>query len=174
MYCVVNTCTENLRARVVRCFVYLLVTAASVWLGPQSVAENGLASPQPSSTQETPSDTSSESSWLEPIPVPADPELEEQIQEVQEALNTLYQQMVRRKEALRKTQDAAQKAKWYEELEALRKEHQELEALLHDLVDEARLSERTAIDEALARARELEQQHEQWEHKEELIRDRQE
>jgi hypothetical protein len=158
----------------VRCLAHILVTAASVWLGSQSFAENGLASPQHPSTQEALSDTSSESSWLEPIPVPADPELEEQIQEVQEALNTLYQQTVRRKEALKKTQDAAQKAKWYKELETLRKEHQELEALLHDLVDEARLSEQTAIDEALARARWLERQHEQWERKEELIRDRQE
>lgn len=174
MYCVVHTCTENLRARVVRCLVYLLVTAASVWLGPQSFAEHDLASPQPPSTQETPSDASSESSWLEPIPVPADPELEGQIQEVQEALNTLYQQMVRRKEALRKTQDAAQKAKLDAEVEMLRKEHRELEALLRGLVDEARLSEQTAIDEALARVRWLERQHEQWERKEELIRDRQE
>lgn len=106
--------------------------------------------------------------------MPADPELEEQIQEVQEALNTLYQQTVRRKEALKKTQDVAQKAKLYEELEALRKEDEELEALLHDLVEEAQISEQTAIDEALARARWLERQQDYLQQREELIRDRQE
>ena len=61
----------------------------------------------------------------------------------------------------------------YQELEALRKERGDLEALLHDLADEARMSERTAIDEALARARWLERQQEQWSQKEELLRDRQ-
>lgn len=115
-----------------------------------------------------------EHQWLEPIPVPADPELEAQIVEIQKALNTLHQQTVRRKEALKRAQDAAGKAKWYEELEVLRKERQELEALLHDLVDEARLSEQTAIDAALAQARWLERQQERQAQREELIRDRQE
>jgi cell division protein FtsB len=79
--------------------------------------------------------------------------------------------MVRRKELLKKTQDPATKATLYDEFEQLRKEREDLEALLHDLVDEARLSEQTAIDEALARARWLERQREYWEKQEELKRD---
>ena len=110
---------------------------------------------------------------IEPIPVPADPELEQLMREVQEGLNTIHQQMVRRKEALNKTQDPVDKAKLLEEFESLRKEREELEQLLHDLVDEAKISEQTAIDEALARARYLERQQEYQEKKEELIRDRQ-
>lgn len=123
------------------------------------------------SNGETPPD---QQQWLEPIPIPADPELEQQILEIQDALSTLHQQTVRRKEALTRAQDAAGKAKLYEELEVLRKERQELEALLHDLVEEARLSEQTAIDEALAQARWLERQQERHAQREELIRDRQE
>ncbi|MDP3723743.1 MAG: hypothetical protein Q8R91_09655 [Candidatus Omnitrophota bacterium] len=127
----------------------------------------------PARAQE-PASTEPTESWLEPIPIPADPELEEQIQEVQEALSTIHRQMVRRKEALHNTQDAATKASLYEEMERLRKEREDLEALLHDLVEEARISERTEIDEALARVRWLERQQEQWYQKEELLRDRQE
>ena len=115
----------------------------------------------------------SEKGWAQPIPVPADPELEAQIVEVQEALSTIDKQLVRHKEALGKTQDPATKTSLYEQRELLRKERNELEALLHDLVDEAKLSEQTAIDEALAHARWLERQQEYQEKKEELIRDRQ-
>jgi hypothetical protein len=115
-----------------------------------------------------------EEPWLEPMPVPFDPELEEQIQEVQDGLSTIHQQMVRRKDALREAPDATTKARLFEELEALRKERKELEALLNDLVEEAKVSERTAIDEALSRTRWLERQQEYWEKKEELLRDRQE
>ena len=111
--------------------------------------------------------------WIEALPIPADPELENQIKEVQDALSAIYQQMVRRKEALQKIQDPTAKAKLYEEFERLRKEREELEKLLHDLVDEAKLSEQTAIDEALARARSIERQQEYQAQKEELIRDRQ-
>ena len=111
--------------------------------------------------------------WLKAIPVPADPELEVQIVEVQDALSTIDKQIVRYKDALGKTQDPATKTSLYEQLELLRKERRELEALLHDLVDEAKLSEQTAIDEALAHARWLERQQEYQEKKEELIRDRQ-
>lgn len=111
---------------------------------------------------------------MQPIPIPADPELEEQIKEIQEALGGIYQQMVRRKEAIQKTADSAAKARLYEEFERLRKDRDELERLLHDLIDEAKKSERTAIDEALARARWLERQQEYQQQKEEIIRDRQE
>jgi len=112
-----------------------------------------------------------EEPWMEAIPVPADPELEQQIQEIQDALSAIHGQMVRRKEALKQTSDAAAKTTLYGELEALRTEREDLEALLHDLVDEAKLSERTAIDEALARARWFERQQQYWEQKEERTRD---
>jgi len=115
-----------------------------------------------------------EEPWMEPLPIPFDPELEELIKEVQEALNAVHQQMVRRKELVKQTEDAAAKATLYDELERLRKERAELQALLNQLVEEAQISQRTAIDEALARARWLEQREERWEKKEELIRDRQE
>ena len=111
---------------------------------------------------------------MEPLPVPADPELEALIEEVQDALGTIHQQMVRRKEAIHKSQDATAKTKLYEEFERLRKDREDLEAVLHDLVDEAKLSQRTAIDEALARARWFERQQEYQTQREELIRDRQE
>ena len=113
-------------------------------------------------------------SWVEPIPLPADPELEEQIKELQEALIAIHQQIVRRKDAVEKSLDPAQKAQWYEELDALRNEGRSLEALLNDLIEEAKASERTAIDEALARVRWLEHRQEQWYEKEQLIRERQE
>lgn len=110
---------------------------------------------------------------MKPIPVPADAELEQQIRDVQEALKTIYEQMVRHAEALKNAPDAATRAQLSEELEELRTERDGLEKLLHHLIDEAKLSERTAIDEALARARWLERQQEQWQQKEEAIRDRQ-
>ena len=111
-------------------------------------------------------------SWIEPIPTPADPELEAQIKEIQDALSAINMQTVRRKELLKTMQDAAAKTHTYEELETLRKERNELQALLSDLVEEARMSERTAIDEALSRVRWLERQQQHWEQKEELLRDR--
>ena len=112
--------------------------------------------------------------WLEPMPVPFDKELEEQIVEIQDALSEVHKQMVRRKAILERSPDAASKAALYDQLEALRKERNNLEALLQDLVEEARASEKTAIDEALARVRWLERRREQLEQREELIRDRQE
>lgn len=112
--------------------------------------------------------------WMTSMPVPADWELEQQIKEVQEALSAVYQQMVRRKDALKKTQDAATKTTLYDEFERLRREREDLEKLLHDLIDEAKLSEQTAIDTALARARWFERQQEYQAQREELIRDRQE
>ena len=115
-----------------------------------------------------------EEPWMEPYPVPADPELEAQIREVQQGLSTLHKEMVRRKDASSKPMDAATKAKLLEEFDGLRRERDDLEAILHDLVEEAKLSERTAIDEALAKARWLERQQAYQEQKEELIRDRQE
>ena len=110
---------------------------------------------------------------MKAIPVPTDPELEEQIQEVQNALSTIHQQIVRRKDTLGKAQDSATKTTLSDEIASLHKERDDLEALLHALVDEAKLSQQTAIDEALAHARWLERQQEDWQRKEEVTRDRQ-
>ncbi len=137
----------------------------------------GLAAEEPSAPQAASPASASpedlEEPRMEPLPVPFDPELEALIKEVQEALNGVHQQMVRRKELVKQTKDPAAKATLYDELERLRKERSELQALLNQLVEEAAVSQRTAIDEALARTRWLEQREERWEKKEELIRDRQ-
>lgn len=161
-------------SRAIRTRVKVLIFCGLVMCGL------GIASPAHAEPQEpgTPASAlaadSEDASWLASMPVPADPELEAQIEELQSALTALHKEMVRRKDALGKTQDPARKTQWYEELETLRKERGELEALLHALVEEARISEQTAIDEALARARWLERQQERQQQKEEIIRDRQE
>ena len=148
-------------------FLATLTISTSFWLSRSVYAqENPSSDSAPQAEESQP--------WLEPIPLPTDPELEAQIHEVQDALSAIHTQMVRRKELLQTTQDATKKSTLYDELETLRKEREDLEALLHDLVDEARLSERTAIDEALAKVRWLERRQEALEKKEELIRDRQE
>ena len=159
-----------MRSRLSRLMAGLLVSAAAASLAGPLGAEPPKGASQPTSTEIE----VTEPRWMEPLPVPADAELEEQIQEVQEALGAIYQQMVRRRDALKKTTDAAIKAGLYDEFERLRKEREDLEKLLHDLVDEAKLSEQTAIDAALARARWFERQQEYQAQKEELIRDRQE
>ena len=110
--------------------------------------------------------------WMQPIPVPADPELEAQIVEIREALSTIDMQTVRRKEAVERTSDATTQATLYQEIELLRKERDALEGLLRQLVDEARASERTAIDEALARVKVLEQEREHEANKDELLLER--
>lgn len=127
----------------------------------------------PLSAQEPPAEEPTEA-WLQPYPVPADPELEEQIVEIQQALGAINRELVRRNEAVEKTSDSVEKTRLYGELDLLRKERRSLEGLLNDLVDEAKASERTEIDEALARVRWLERQQEQWYKKEELTRDRKE
>ena len=143
--------------------------ALAVLMGGLTLGETGFAAEEPAQPV-----AMDEEPWMEPLPVPFDPELEALIKEVQEALHTVHQQMVRRKELVKQTQDPAAKASFYDELERLRKERAELQGILNKLVEEARISELTEIDEALARARWLEQREERWEKKEELIRDRQE
>ena len=138
--------------------------------GSWGITLRSIRAPAPVESSE---ESSPQQAWMEPIPIPADPELEGQIREIQGALMAVQQQIVRRKDALEKTDEPAQKAQWYEELETLRRERRILESLLNDLIDEAKASERTAIDEALAHARWLEQQQERWYQKEELLRDRQ-
>lgn len=157
---------EGLRQPTKTILAVVALLSMSTALSPVSSAKAQSPPAQPNAETE-------EQPWLEPIPVPFDPELEAQIQEVQQALSTIHQQMVRRKEALQKAQDTDTKAKLYDELEALRHERDDLEAVLHELVNEAKASQRTAIDEAVARARWLERQQEYWEKKEELLRDRQ-
>ena len=116
--------------------------------------------------------TDQEPSSLSSLPVAADPELEAQLTEVEQALQDIRAQIVRHKQFVNTEPDPAAKANRYQEIEQLRIEHNKLEALLHALVDEAKASERTAIDEALARARSVERQQEQWQQKEELLRER--
>ena len=130
---------------------------------------------QPEPTHHTPTKQPPllEEPWLTPLPVPADPELEQQIQEVQDALTAIHKEMVRRKDALQQTQDPETKITFSQELERLRKEREDLEGLLHELVDEAKLSQQTVMDAALARARWLERQQESQQQHEELLRDRQ-
>ena len=149
-----------------------LATASVLALGIAACASQRAVAQQPAAKQPETAEATEEP-WLKPYPIPADPELEQQINEVQEALTSIHQQIVRRKEALKKAADPAAKSQVYDELEVLRKEAAELERLLHELVEEARASERTAIDEALARARWLERQQEYQAQKEEIIRDRQ-
>ena len=127
----------------------------------------------PLSAQEPPAEEPTEP-WLQPYPIPADPELEEQIVEIQQALSVINRELVRRNEAVEKIADSEEKTKLHDELGLLRKERRSLEALLDDLIDEAKASERTEIDEALARVQWLERQQEQWSQKEELTRDRKE
>ena len=149
-----------------------LVAALVIVMGPRGPLCAEEPTRQPTSPKET-TEPHVEKLWMRALPVPADPELEQQIKELQEALGTIDTQMVRRKDLLQKTQDPATKTSLYEELERLRKEREALEKLLHDLIDEAKVSEQTAIDQALTRARWLERQQESWEKKEELLRDRQ-
>jgi hypothetical protein len=132
------------------------------------------ANEPPAQATSTPPQDELTAPWMEPIPVPSDPELEDQILEVQEAIGTLHQQIVRRKALLEREQESGAKAQLRDELKDLQEEREDLEAILDDLVEEARASQRTAIDEALARARSLERQQEYRTQQEELIRDRQE
>src|SRR3989338_2154426 len=112
--------------------VVTLCVAGLWWMGVHQALATEPAPQTPSD------DVVREEPWLEPIPLPFDQELEQQIEEIQNALGAIHRQMVRRKEALDKTQDDAKKAAFYADLETLRKEREDLEALLHDLVDEAR------------------------------------
>ncbi|OGW91169.1 MAG: hypothetical protein A3D28_04890 [Omnitrophica bacterium RIFCSPHIGHO2_02_FULL_63_14] len=155
-----------------------LMGCGLLFAAPLSAEEPAAQDHPPTSSTTTTSSSPAELPEPEPphmeaIVIPADPELERQIDEVQDALAAIYQQMVRRREALKKTQDPTAKATLYEEFERLRKDRDDLEALLHDLVDEAKLSQQTVIDDALARARWLERQQEHQQQKEEIIRDRQ-
>ena len=110
----------------------------------------------------------------EALQVPTgDPVLQEQIVQVTNALEGIHQQMAQRRQAIQKETDEARKAALYAELDGLRKEHDMLERLLHELVDEAKATEWTKIDEALRKTRPQEQRQEERYRQEESIRDRQ-
>ena len=143
------------------------VLASVVWLSLGNGVAAQESSPRPSA------EDAEHPSWLKPLPVPADPELEAQLVELQDALKAIHAQIVRRKQLVSETTDPAAQGRLLNEIEALRTERDLLESLLHKLVNEAKASEQTAIDEALARARWLERRQEQYEQREELIRDRQ-
>ena len=153
--------------------VGVVVTSASALQAKEPPPATPPGTSQTSSPTARSTEDAEHPSWLKPIPIPADPELEAQLVEIQDALKAIHEQIVRRKQVLNETADPIVKATLYDEVELLRQEGDKLEALLHDLVNEARVSERTAIDEALTHARELERQREYWERKEENIRDRQ-
>lgn len=101
-----------------------------------------------------------------------DRELQEQILKINDALEGLHQQMAVRKKALQAATSDARKAALYVELDGLRKEHNMLERLLHDLVEEAQATEWTVVDEALKRARAAERSQERAVQREENLRER--
>lgn len=103
-----------------------------------------------------------------------DPVLKEQIAKVTEGLQTLHRHMAQRRQAIQKETDAVRKAALYVELDGLRREHDALERLLHELVEEAKSTEWTTIDEALKRVRPTERYNEKETRKEEVLRDRRE
>lgn len=103
-----------------------------------------------------------------------DRELQEQILKINDALAGLHRQMTARKKALQAATSDARKATLYAELDGLRKEHDMLERLLHDLVDEAQATEWTVVDEALKRVRDLERYQEKQQRREDVLRDRRE
>lgn len=105
--------------------------------------------------------------------VTEDAELKDQIVKVEEALSALHPEMARLRNAIKQEPDPARKAALYAELDSLREDHDALERILHDLVEEATATEWTKIDEALKKARSIEQYQEKASRREEVIRDRQ-
>ena len=105
--------------------------------------------------------------------VTEDAELKEQIVKIEEALAALHPEMARRRNGIKQETDPARKAALYAELDSLREDHDALERILHDLVEEAIATEWTKIDEALKKARLIEQYQEKASRHEEVIRDRQ-
>lgn len=100
--------------------------------------------------------------------------LSEQIASVTDALEKLHRQITQRKKALQAAATDLQKASLYAELDGLRKEHDMLERLLHELVEEATATEWTKVDEALRRVRGLERYQEKQQRREDVLRDRRE
>lgn len=99
--------------------------------------------------------------------------LKEQIAKVDQAIQELHGRMVERRQAIQQVTDKTKKAALDAELDGLRKERDMLERLLHELVEEARATEWTAVDQALARAKSLERRQEEAYQRQEALRDRQ-
>lgn len=99
--------------------------------------------------------------------------LKEQIRRVNDGLAELHMQLAARRKALQQETDPAKKSALYSELDGLRKEHDMLERLLHELVEEARATEWTQIDEALRKIKSYERRQEHSYEKEEALRERQ-
>ena len=101
-----------------------------------------------------------------------DPVLKEQIAKVDQALAQIHEQMAQSRQVLQQATTEAQRASLYGALDGLRKEHDMLERLLHELVEEATATEWTKIDEALKRARSFERSQEKAYQQEETVRER--
>ena len=99
--------------------------------------------------------------------------LKEQIAKVAKVLDQLHYQMAEKRQAIQAASDPARKSALTAELDALRKEHDLLEKLLHDLVYETAATELTQVDEALRRIKRSEDQQEIEDRQEETARDRQ-
>jgi hypothetical protein len=119
--------------------------------------------------EEDPLDTHDEALMV----VTEDPVLKEQILKVHEGLEVIHQELATRRQAIRQETDEARRAVLYAELDGLRKEHEMLERLLHDLIEEARATEWTKIDQALKEVRDIERYQDRVYRKEEVLRDRQ-
>ena len=146
-----------------RCFwtiAPVLLSALFLWVFP-AAAE--------SESEEEETHTHSEALNI----VTEDQELKEQIEKVAEGLGELHQQMAQRRKMIQSETSEAKKVAWYAELDGLRKEHDLLEGLLHELVEEATATEWTKVDEALKRAREFERHQEHAYQREEGLRERQ-
>jgi len=102
-----------------------------------------------------------------------DEQLKQQILKINEAVGQIYEQMAQKRRALNAAPSETQKAALYAELDGLHKERNMLERLLHDLVEEAKATEWTKIDEALKRAKAFERYQERVYQKQEVIRERQ-
>ena len=125
-------------------------------------------------TAETPVTPSEEAQpHLDPATLATEDEvLREQIFKVNDALEDLHQQIAQQRRKIQAAGTDAERAGLYARLDALRKEHDMLERLLHDLVEEAKATEWTEVDEALRRVRGLERYQEKQQRREDVLRDR--
>ena len=99
--------------------------------------------------------------------------LKEQITQIDQAAQNLHHQIAQLRATIQGTASEAQKAQLYAELDGMQKELRSLERLLHDLLDEAKATEWTTIDEALKQAKRFERMQERVYERQEVIRDRQ-
>ena len=102
-----------------------------------------------------------------------DPLLKEQITKVTKVLDQIHYQMAQKRQAIQAASDETRKAALTAELDALRKDHDILEKLLRDLVNETAATDQTKVDEALQRIKRFEERQELGHRQEEAVRDRQ-